>query len=140
MAEGDGLIYNILKGKLFQKQIDMENDTLKLALVTGYTPDIDTHVGYSDISGSELSGTGYTAGGAALANATVTIDTDNDKAYVDADNVTWAAIDAGTPSHAILYSDTATGKPLICYWELTTATNGGSYTLAFDSGGIIEAA
>jgi len=66
------LIYNNFLEELLKANIDFENDTFKLALVTSsYTPDRDTHDNFDDIT-NEVSGTGYTAGGAALANLTVT--------------------------------------------------------------------
>ena len=48
--------------------IDLDTDTIKVLLVTSaYTPDQDTHTKHSDVT-NEVSGTGYTAGGATLAN------------------------------------------------------------------------
>jgi len=106
-------------------------------LVTGYTPNIDSHNGYSDVSGVEESGTGYTAGGATLASLTITKNTTNDRAEWDAADVTWTGLNVGTPSHVIVYDDSHAGKCLIGYWELTTASNGGNYTLQWGSAGLV---
>ncbi len=140
MAQGDGVVYNEFKKELFKGLIDLDGHTLKMMMVTGYTPNIDTHNGYSDVSSYEISGTNYTAGGVTLTSPTVTEDTSNDKGVFDAADVTWSSINAGTPSHGILYDDTHASKCLIAYWEVTTPTNGGNYTLQFGAGGVLTLA
>ncbi|HMT19637.1 MAG TPA: hypothetical protein PKE20_00070 [Promineifilum sp.] len=137
MAQGDGALYNEFKEELLLGNIDMDGHTFKMILVTGYTPNIDSHNALSDVSANEESGGGYTAGGATLSNKTVTKDTANDRAKFDADDVTWTALNVGTPSHAILYDDTHATDCLVAYWEVTTPTNGGNYTLQFGANGII---
>jgi len=137
MAEGDGAIYNNFKHQVMEGEFDLLNDTIKVGLVTGHSPDIDLHTQWSDVSGNEESGSGYSAGGETLANAAVTMDTDNDRGKFDGDNVTWTGLDVGTPSHAIMYDDTHASDLLIAYWELTTASNGGDYTLQWGANGII---
>ncbi len=137
MAQGDGALYNEFKEELLLGNIDMDGHTFKVMLATGYTPNIDSHNGYADVSAQEESGTGYTAGGATLAGKAVTKDTTNDRAKFDADDVTWTGLNVGTPSHAILYDDTHASKTLVAYWEVTTATNGGNYTLQFGANGVL---
>lgn len=148
MAEGDGLIYNNFKEVIMNGVYNLANggDTLKMILVSGHTPNIDAaHSVYADVSGDEYgSGSGYTAGGATLANQATSQDDTNDLGKFDADDVTWSSLGAlspATPSDCILYDDTPTtpqADPLICSWELgSTATNGGDYTLQFGSGGIL---
>jgi hypothetical protein len=137
MAQGDGALYNEFKEELLLGNIDMDGHTFKVILVTGYTPNIDSHNGLSDVSASEESGNGYTAGGATLAGKAVTKDTTSDRAKFDADDVTWTGLDVGTPSHAILYDDTHASDCLVAYWEVTTATNGGNYTLQFGANGVL---
>lgn len=137
MAQGDGALYNEFKEELLLGNIDMDGHTFKVILVTGYTPNIDSHNGLSDVSASEESGTGYTAGGATLAGKAVTKDTVYDRAKFDADDVTWTGLHVGTPSHAILYDDTHASDCLVAYWEVTTATNGGNYTLQFGANGVL---
>jgi len=139
MAEGDGAIYNNFKEQILLGELDLGNgaDTIKVILVTGHTPNIDTHAVLTDVSGDEESGTGYTAGGETLANQAVTQDDANDRADFDGDDVTWTGLDVGTPSHAIMYDDTHASDYLIAYWEVTTASNGGDYTLQWHSDGIL---
>mgnify|MGYP001010736018 FL=1 len=80
---------------------------------------------------------GYSAGGATLSGAGVTEDTTNDRGVFDASDVTFTGINVGTPSHAIMYDDSHASKCLIAYWEVTTPTNGGNYTLQWGATGII---
>ena len=141
MAEGDGAIYNNFKEQLLLKIIDCDTDTFKMILVTGYVPDIDADVDYADVSGDEYgAGVGYTVGGETLAGLAVAQDNPNDRATWDASNVTWTSLGPlapNTPSHCIVYDDTASDY-LVFYWELgTTATNGGDYTMEFNVVGMM---
>jgi len=139
----DLFIYNNFKEQVMEGVFNLATggDTLKATLHTGYTPDIDTHTVWADVSATEY-GTagGYTAGGKTLANQDVTQDNTNNLGKFDADNLTWAGtlLSPTTPSHLILWDDTPAGDPLICYFVLgTTATTGGSYVLNFGTDGII---
>lgn len=140
MAEGDITIYNNFKEILMEGSIDLVSDTVKVALVTGYTIDVDAHDNWDDVSANEESGTGYTAGGEALANKTVTQDDTDDEGVFDADDVTWSGLDVGTPSHAIIYKDSGTPStsPLIAAVELGVASNGQDYTIQWGAEGIIN--
>lgn len=146
MAQGDGLIYNNFKEQVMEGVFNLASGghTLKQTLHTGYTPNIDTHTVWADVSATEYgTATGYTAGGKTLGTQDVTQDNTNDRGVFDAADVTWLALgplSPATPSHTIEWDDTPTSPadPLICEWELgTTATNGGDYTLAFGALGII---
>ena len=138
MAQGDGALYNEFKKDALKGLVDLDDHTLKIALVTTYTPNIDSHTGWSDVSSYEVSGTGYTSGGKTITTPSVVKDNSNDLAYFDADDVTWTGLSVGTPSHAVLYDDSHASDCLIAYWEITTASNGGNYTLQFASGGLIS--
>jgi len=136
MAEGNGAIYNNFKEQILLGEMDLGNaaDVIKMILVSGYTPDIDAHQVYADVSGDEYgTALGYTANGATLASQAVAQDDANDRATFNGDDVLWAGLGPlvpATPSHCILYDTTF--DCLIVYWELgTTATNGGDYTLQF---------
>jgi len=142
MAEGDPVAYNSFKKGLLDGTFDLVNDTLKLTLHTGYTPDIDSHTQRSHVSATEYStADGYTANGKTISGGVNSQDNSNDRGKFDATDVTWTALGAltpATPSHAILWDDTAANDELIAYWELgSTATNGGDYTIQWSSNGII---
>ena len=58
------LIYNSAIDEMARGDIDFDTDTFKAMLVTSsYTPNKDTHDFRDDVT-NEVSGTGYTAGGA----------------------------------------------------------------------------
>lgn len=143
MAQGNGAFYNNFKEQCWEGvfQLQSGGHTLKVSLHTGYTPNIDSHTVWADVSATEYAAGGnYAAGGATLGSQDVTQDNTNDRAVFDAADVTWNSLgplSPATPGHAILRDTTASGEPLICYWELgTTATNGGNYTLQFATAGI----
>lgn len=145
MAQGDGFIYNSFKEAILEGLIDLASGghTLKMSLHHGYTPDVDNHALWADVSGTEYgTGNGYTAGGTTLTGQDVTKDTGNDRAVFDADDVTFLSLGPLTPNppgHAILRDSSVSGEMLICGWELgATMTNGGNYTLAFGLDGILE--
>jgi len=65
--------------------------TLKMMLVTsGYTPNQNTHDFRDDLGATEVSGTGYTAGGNALATVTATLDGSGNITIDANDPATWA--------------------------------------------------
>lgn len=138
MAEGDGALYDSFKTNVLNGSFDLTNDTIRVILVTGHTPDYQNHASYAQVSADETSGTGYTAGGEALTSLAVTKGASYGQ--FDAADVTWTSLDVsggGQPSHAIMYDDSHAGDWLMAAWEVTTLTNGGNYTLQWNANGII---
>ena len=87
--------------------VDWTVDTIKISLHTStLTPSPDTHTYFSDLT-NEVSGTGYTAGGATLASKTLTQDNTNDRGVADAADTTWAASTI-TARYAAVYKSTGT--------------------------------
>lgn len=83
------LIYNSFWNDALTGAIDLDTDTFYAMLVTSsYTENKDTHLKRSDVT-NEVTGTGYTSGGAASA-VTVTKDTANDKITITLGAVSWA--------------------------------------------------
>ena len=135
------VIYNSFKQKIMDGSIDLDTDTIRVALVTStYTPDQDAHEDYADIT-NEVVGTGYTAEGAALANKAVTKDNTDNEGVFDADNVTWASSTI-TARGAIVYkdSDTATTSWFIAYFDFTSdqSSNNGNFTITWNAEGIVN--
>ena len=84
------LIYNSCLNDMATGAIDFDTNSFKIILVTSsYTPNKDTHDFRDDVT-NEVSGTGYTAGGATSA-VTVTKDTANDKVTIQFGAVSWAS-------------------------------------------------
>lgn len=135
------VIYNSFKQKIMDGSIDLDTDTIKVALVTSsYTPNQDTHEDFADVT-NEVSGTGYTAGGAALASKAVTKDTTDDEGVFDADDVTWSSSTI-TARAAIVYKDTGTPATswLICYIDFTSdkSSSNGDFTIQWNAEGILN--
>ena len=135
------VIYNSFKRDIANGSIDLDTDTIKLMLVTStYVPNQDTHTKRSDIT-NEVVGVGYTAGGATLANKTVTVNNTTNLAIFDADDVTIANATI-TARGAVLYKSrggVATSDELISYLDFNsdiTAT-GGNFVITFDANGIL---
>lgn len=87
--------------------IDWLVDTIKISLHTStLTPNPDTHTYFSDLT-NEVTGTGYTAGGATLATKTLTQDNTLDRGVADAADTTWATSTI-TARYAVGYKSTGT--------------------------------
>jgi hypothetical protein len=94
-------IYNSAIDDLANGNIDFGADTFNLLLVTSsYTANKDTHVKRDDVT-NEVSGTGYTAGGAASA-CTVTKDTATDKVTLSFASVSFSTATI-TAAGAVIY-------------------------------------
>lgn len=135
------VIYNSFKQKIMDGSIDLDNDTIKVALVTSsYTPDADTHEDFDDVT-DEVTGTGYSAGGETLANVSVTKDTTDDEGVFDADDVTWTSSEI-TARGAVIYKDSgdATTSWLIAYIDFgeDKTSSGGDFTIQWGSEGILN--
>ena len=131
-------------GKFFvslcNKEIDLDSDSLKLLLVnSSYTPNQDTHQYKSDVS-NEVTGTGYTAGGATVSSVTVSYNSGTNTLSFDAADVTWATASI-TARYGILY-DASPGsdatRPLIGYIDFggDVTSTGADFTVVWDDAGI----
>jgi hypothetical protein len=124
----------------FDKKIDFNSDTIKVALCTSsYTPDQDNHDFFNDIT-NEVSGTGYTAGGATLGNPSITYTGASNTLKLDGDDVSWTTSTI-TARYAIVYDSTpgtAATNPLICYIDFgaDVVSTAGTFSITWDSAGI----
>lgn len=136
-------LYGSVIAKAFNKEIDFDSDTIKVALVSSaYTPNQDTHDYWDDVSANEVTGTGYTAGGTALTSKTVTYDATNNVTILDAADVTWASSTI-TARYAVIYDDsgaTSAQKALLAYVDFGSdqSSTNGAFTLTWDATGIIR--
>lgn len=135
-------LYNSAKKKLMDGSIDLDTDTIKVALCTSsYTPDIDSHVFFSSITNELPTASGYTAGGASLANKVVTQDNTNDLAYFDADDTSWATSTL-TARYAILYKSTGVAgtSPLIGYIDfgVNRSSSSDTFYIQWAATGILQ--
>lgn len=123
----------------FNKEVDLTGDTIKVALVTsGYTMDQDAHDYFNDIT-SEVSGTGYTAGGATLGSPTATYDSSTNKLTFDGSDVSWPTSTI-TARGAVVYVSTGTASTsaLLCFIDFgaDVSTTAGTFQITWDASGI----
>lgn len=133
--------YGSLISKAFNKEIDFDTDTIKVALVTSsYTPDQDTHDYWDDVSANEVAnGNGYTTGGVTLASKTVTYTSGTNVTKFDAADVSWTSSTI-TARYAVIYLSTGTAStsPLIGYVDFGSnqSSSNGTFAITWDAAGI----
>lgn len=136
------VVYNSFKRDIMNGALDLDTDTIKVMLVTSaYAPDQDNHTKRSDVT-NEVSGTGYSAGGQAIANPSVTVDNVDNEGVFDGDDVTWASSTI-TARGAVLYKSrggAATADELLCYFDFGSdkSSSNGNFTISWNSEGIIN--
>ena len=129
--------------KALNKEVDWDSDTIKIALVgSSYTPNQDSHDYWDDVVANEVSGTGYTAGGATLTSKTVTYDSGSNVIVLDAADAVWAASTI-TARYAVIYDDsgaTNAQKVLVGYIDFGSdqSSTNGNFTVTFDATGIVR--
>lgn len=135
MASG---IYNVLKGNLMKKQVNLDNggDTLKVALYDENFSFVATGTVYA--STNELAtANGYTRDSKTLSGQAVTAGATT---KFDADDVSWSNA-SFTARYAVIY-DVTNSNSLICCFDFgeNKTVNAGTFTLAFNASGIITLA
>jgi hypothetical protein len=130
-------VYHSAKEYIANGAIDLDNDTLKVALLgSGHTPDQANDANYADVSADEISGSGYTAGGATLSGVTVTRSGATVK--LDATDPEWTAL-APDFRYAVLYDDTHASDTLIALLDpgALQSPSGQNARVVFDANGIL---
>jgi len=133
MASG---IYNRFKANLMNKVVDLEADVVKVMLLDDNHSFSATDNVIGDVNTNQITGTGYTAGGATLANKSVT---QGATTKWDADDTAWT--DATfTAYHAVLYDDTVATDDLICSFDFGGAKEvaDGTFTIQWHADGLIS--
>jgi hypothetical protein len=136
------IIPNATKKNLMNGGIDLDTDTIKVMLLTStHSNNADTQEFIDDVSANEVSGAGYNAGGATLANKTVTQDNTDDEGVFDADDVSWAASSI-TARYAVIYKDTGTAStsPIIAIIDFgeDKVSSSGTFTITWAAEGILN--
>ncbi len=100
---------------------------------------------YANVTANEISVSGYTTGGLALASKAVVEDDTNGFAFLFAANLTYSALVAGqNVGGAVLYisTGTAANSQAIAFYDVTdTPTNGGDISInwaANSAGGVLR--
>jgi hypothetical protein len=145
-------LYNSFKADLLGGAVGVSADaaggTLRVLLLSAsYTPDVDTHTRYSDLSAHEVNlhgATGYAAGGLALSGSlAITFDTTNDRGYFDAADVTWGSSTI-TARYLAIVKVRAAGvnknlDNLVGYIDFGSnqSSSNGNFTLQWNASGIL---
>lgn len=128
--------------RLFQSGVNPPSSTYKLMICSAATFNAaDTTL--AGVTKTEVSGNGYTAGGATLANVAVTTANTNGSKFT-ADNVAITA-SGGTlsGSFGILYNNTASGSPPLAFIDFggtISATAGTQFQVNWNAAGIFPMA
>jgi hypothetical protein len=133
MASG---VYQRFLANLMNKEIDLEADTVKVALMNNSHSFTATNNTWSQVSANELgSGSGYTTGGATLAGKAVT---QGSPTKWDANDAQWTTA-TFTAYHAVIYDDTIATDDLICSIDFggAQAVSGGTFEIQWNAAGII---
>ena len=125
-------IYNSFWEDIGKADIDLAVDTFKVMLVTSsYTADKDAHDRRNDVT-NEVSGTGYTAGGATC-TISIAVNTSLDRTTYTFTAVNWPTSTI-TARGAVVYKSTGTSSadPLIFYNDFGTniTTSAATFTVA----------
>lgn len=135
MAEMDVVVYNRLKADLMRGVHQFQAHTYKATLHAAYTPDVDNHALWADVSSTEYgTGAGYTAGGKTLAYVQITQE-ERPTFYTCSavfENFEWTGLgplSPATPSHIIVRNTSVSGEPLVVALILgVRQPNGGAIT------------
>ena len=125
-------IYNSFWADLGAGTIDLDTNTFKVMLVTSsYTADKDAHDRRNDVT-NEVSGTGYTAGGATC-TITIATNTSLDRTTYTFTSVNWPTSTI-TARGAVVYKSTGTSSTdaLVFYNDCGTnvSTTATTFTIA----------
>lgn len=118
---------------------NLASDALKCALVTSsYTANQSTDEFWSTPQADEVTGTGYTAGGAALTSVTVT--NSGTTIALAAANVSWASSTI-TAAGAVVYDSTpgtAATDPVLVHIDFggNVSSSSGTFQITWDASGI----
>lgn len=127
------LIFNPMLNAWAKGNIDFDTDTFKVMLVTSaYTPNKDTHDFRNDVT-NEVTGTGYTAGGAAATVTVNAVDTANDRQEITLGGASWSTSTI-TARGAVYYKSrggASSADEIIAYIDFggDVSSSGGTFTL-----------
>lgn len=143
MATFVGSTFGNMLLHMARKRVDLLNDDIRLTLHTSaYVPNKDLNVWVSDLTNELPTAAGYTAGGVALANKTVTYDASTDTTIFDADDV--AILNSTITWRVAVFSDrtpgTAATQPLLAnaVGDSDTIATGGTTTISMSASGILR--
>ena len=108
--------------------VDLDAGNLKCALIdiTSYSRATDVMI--SDLT--QITGSGYTAGGQALASVTVVADTVNHKTVITLTPAVWSGSTTISATGAAVYDSVSGRVAAVDDFQGTVSSTGGTYTVA----------
>ena len=131
-------IYNSFKELMADGTFDMDGHTFGISLHGSNFVNDSSHNQFDDISATQTSGTGYTAGGTSLQTVTWTLS--GGVVEFDADDTSWASA-TFTADFAVIRGASSTSSGyLVCALDFggTQSVNNGTFTVQYNSAGIIQ--
>jgi hypothetical protein len=119
---------NTFKRQLYRGTINLLTDTLKMALYTGNASLGLNTTFYTTANEVSSVGTGYTAGGKTLTGVTVGLDTVNNIAFVNFNNVVWTPA-TFTARCALIYDATSSNFSIAVIDFGSDKTCSGTFTV-----------
>lgn len=122
----------------FNKEIEYDADTIKTMLLLNTYTFSSTHKYKSDVVAHEISGTGYSAGGATIGSKTITFSAGQNRVAFDGANATWGPGASFTGiRYAVVYDSspaTDATRPLIGLVDFgeDLATDNGNFVISWD--------
>jgi len=120
--------------------LDWITDTVKVALLNAL-PNKDTAEFWSDISSTEVTGTGWAAGGVALTSKAILRDNASNRIGLDAADVSVPTVTVTGVTHIAVYKDTGTAatSALLGFGTLdvTSGSSGGTLSIPWNTLGIL---
>ncbi len=127
------LIYNSFIRDVLVGNIDMDTDAFKVMLTTSaYTENKDSHDKRDDVT-NEVTGTGYTAGGASTTVTVAAVDTANDDVEITIGAASWTTSTI-TARKAVVYKSrggASSADELVCVIDFGSdvVSTAGTFTL-----------
>ena len=143
MATFTGKLFGKVFTAAFNKEIDLDSDTIKAQAHTStYTPDQDVHDYKDDLTNEVAAAGGYSTGGITLASKTVTYTGATNKWVFDAADIQWPNATFTFRTLVLVDTTPATDatRPLIGYQQgdVDTVGGGGNLDFQWNAAGVIE--
>ena len=131
-------IYNAFKERLGDGGHDLDTDLFNIALHGSNFVNDSAHDQWDDISATQTSGTGYSDGGTSLSNVSWTLS--GGVVEFDADDPSWSSATFTADFASIRATDGTNSGGLVCALDFggTQSVNNGTFTVQFNSAGIIQ--
>lgn len=124
------------------RRVDWDADAVTVSLHLSYAADQDVHDFWDDVSGTEISGTGYSTPGLALTTSAPSYDSGTNEMRLDANDAQWTTA-SFSATQAVVYSNTggaASTDPVLTYVDFggVETVSSGTFTIQWDATGVAK--